>query len=167
MQVKWLEATVEKRAMIISATYASNTVTVTIIGDTMASIDSASLKYHNLPAKTIKFYYPLTATAATDVCAPFQSDKAYRVYGAKPYLATAGVTGSSTYDINKGGTTMFTTKLSLATTVTAGADFTANNGTSLASGDIVTIDIDTNSTTVGSGLTIDLYIGESQLSYQV
>jgi hypothetical protein len=152
--------------MIVSATYASNTVTVTIVGDTMASIDSASLKYHNLPAKTIKFQYPLTTAVATDVCAPFQSDKAYRVYGAKAYLATAGVTGSSTYDINKGGTTMFTTKPTLATTVTASADFTANNGTSLASGDIVTIDIDAISTTAGVGLTVDLYIGESQLSQQ-
>lgn len=113
----------------------------------MASIDSSSLKYHNQSFKTVKFYYPLTTAVATDICAPFQSDKAYRVYGAKPYLATAGVTGSSTYDINKNGTTMFTTKPTLATTITAGSNFTADNGTSIASGDLVTIDIDAISTT--------------------
>jgi hypothetical protein len=124
----------------------------------MASIDVSSLRYHVTPWTLVKFQYPLTTAVLTDVCAPFQSDKAYRVYGARAYLTTVGVTGSSVYDINKNGTTMFTSKPTLGSGVSRSQDVSADNGASLTEFDTVTIDIDSISTVPGSGLTVDLYL---------
>ena len=125
----------------------------------MASIDASSMRYFVNKGQVITFQYPLTAAVGTDVASRFYSDKVYRVYGARAILATAGTTGTLTVDINKNGTTMFTTKPTVASGVNVGSDFTADNNTSLAVSDYVSIDIDAIHTTAGSGLQVQLYIG--------
>ena len=86
------------------------------------------------------------------------ADYAYRVIGAKPCTGTAGTTNNTTYDINKGGTTMFTTKPTVATTATTGTIFTADNGTSLAINDRVSVDIDAVQTTAATDGYVYLYL---------
>jgi hypothetical protein len=62
-------------------------------------------------------------------------------------------------DINKNGTTMFTTKPTLASTVAASTTpFTADSGTSLALNDKVTMDIDAVQTTRAQDLYVQLYV---------
>lgn len=157
-QIRWTESSISKRGFVISATYATNTVTVTIVGDTMASIDASSLAYFVNKGQIVTFQYPWTEAVWTDITARFFADKAYRVYWARAILASAGTTWTLTVDINKNGTTMFTTKPTVASGSTVGSDFTADNWTSLSNSDYVSIDIDTVHTTAGSGLTVQLYI---------
>lgn len=82
-----------------------------------------------------------------------------RVLGADLFVGTAGTTNSTTVDINKAGTTMFTTKPTLATTVASSpTPFAADSGTSLALGDKVTLDIDAFQTTNAEDLYVLLYV---------
>jgi hypothetical protein len=108
----------------------------------MASIDASSMRYFVNKGQVITFQYPLTTAVGTDVASRFYSDKVYRVYGARAILSTAGTTGTLTVDINKNGTTMFTTKPTVASGVNVGSDFTADNNTSISPTDYVSIDID-------------------------
>ncbi len=88
-----------------------------------------------------------------------------RVLGADLQVGTAGTTNSTTIDINKGGTTMFTTKPTLATTVaTSPTPFTADSATSLALADKVTVDIDAVQTTAAIDLYAQLYLWPTRLN---
>jgi len=73
-------------------------------------------------------------------------------------VGTSGTTNASTFDINKNGTSVFTTKLSVSSADTTGDDTTANNDTSLALDDYVTLDCDSISTTAPIDAYIDLYL---------
>jgi hypothetical protein len=82
-----------------------------------------------------------------------------RVLWADLDVWTAGTTDNTTVDINKWGTTMFTTKPTLATTVWASPlPFTADSGTSLALNNKVTIDIDAFQWTAAKDLYVHLYL---------
>ncbi len=121
----------------------------------MASIDSNSLKWTAIPCERLKFAVAGSIGAtATDVANAHYATEAYRVIGADLSVGTAGTTNSTTIDVNKAGSTMFTTKPTLATTVAySSTPFTADSGTSLAIGDKVTMDVDAVQTTPA----VDLY----------
>ena len=100
----------------MSATYAANTVTVTIIGDTMASIDASSLKY--LPTKARIYTFAIAGTigaTGTNNANTIMVSMPSKIYGADIRAGTAG-NGTTTVDINKNGTTMFSSKPSITTT---------------------------------------------------
>jgi len=159
MVIKWTQSSVVKAGLVLSSTYSSPKTTVTIVGDTMASIDASSCKYFNKAADVIHFAYAGTIGAtATDVMRAWYADKAYRVLGAKPSVGTAGTTNNTTFDININGTTAFTTKPTIATTAATGTIFTADNGKSLAINDKVTIDVDAVQTTPAVDGYIDLFL---------
>lgn len=159
MVIKWTESSVVKAGLVLSSSYLSPNTRVTIVGDTMASIDASSCKYFNKAADVIHFAYAGTIGAtATDVMRAWYADKAYRVLGAKPSVGTAGTTDNTTFDININGTTAFTTKPTIATTATTGTIFTADNGKSLAINDKVTIDVDAVQTTPAVDGYIDLFL---------
>lgn len=159
MVIKWTESSVVKAGLVLSSTYSSPNTTVTIVGDTMASIDASSCKYFNKAADVIHFAYAGTIGAvATDVMRAWYADKAYRVLGAKPSVGTAGTTNNTTFDININGTTAFTTKPTIATTAATGTIFTADNSKSLAINDKITIDVDAVQTTPSVDGYIDLYV---------
>jgi len=154
--IKWEEAAAIKCGMIaIPPTYSAPNSTFTIIGDTMASIDASSLKFCLVNADKIPFAVAGTIGATgTDVAQTQEPHYPCRVIGAEIWVGTAGTTNSTTIDLNSGGTTMFTTKPTLATTVQAGPlPFTADNGTSLALNAKLTMDVDA----VQSTAAIDLY----------
>lgn len=155
--LKWTESGTVRQAMVISATYATNTVTVTIIGDTMASIDSNSLKYGAEKARVVLFAVAGTIGATgTDVTAQYYAPMDMKVFGADIRLGTAG-NGTTTVDINDDGTTMFTTKPSITTTNTTDLDNTADNGIIAAEDSKLTIDLDAVAGTPGTDLYVSLF----------
>lgn len=163
MIIKWTESSTVRNAMVsIPSTYGAPNTTITIVGDTMTSIDASSLKYCLVGAEMFTARFAIAGTigaTATDVANAYYATEPMRVIGADLQVGTAGTTNSTTIDINKGGTTMFTTKPTLATTVaTSPTPFTADTATSLALGDKVTIDVDAIQTTSAIDLYAQLYL---------
>lgn len=146
----------------IPSTYSAPNTTVTIVGDTMASIDSSSLKYAIIGVEPFVAKFAVAGAigaTGTDIANAYYATEPMRVLAADLQVGTAGTTNSTTIDINKGGTTMFTTKPTLATTVASSpTPFTADTATSLALGDRVTIDGDAVQTTPAVDLYVQLYL---------
>jgi len=168
MVFRWKESGAIKCAMqSIPQTYGAPNTTFTIIGDPMASIDSGTLKYSTIPAGIILFSKAGTIGAVeTNAFQQFTAKYPLRVIGADLDAGTAGTTNSTTVDVNKDGTTMFTTKPTLATTVQSSpTPFTADSGSSLAIGSKVTIDVDAFQTTAAIDLYIHLYVFPTRLLY--
>ena len=164
MIVRWLESSVIKWGMVsIPSTYSSPNTTITIIGCTCASIDTDSFKYSSIIGveqfqKNFAVAGTIGATGSNVANAYYATEPMY-VFGSDLQVGTAGTTNSTTIDINKGGTTMFTVKPTLATTVAASTTpFTADTATSLALNDKVTIDIDEIQTTAAIDLYVQLYV---------
>jgi len=166
---KWAESGVLKCAMqSIPQTYGAPNTTFTIIGDTMASIDAGSLKYAVIGPEKILFLRAGTLGAVeADAFPPITNMFGpCRVIGADPFAKTAGTTNNTTFDINIAGSTVFTTKPTLATTVAyAPTPFTADSGTSWAFGQALTIDIDAVQTTAAIDGGIVLYTFPTRLLY--
>lgn len=166
---KWAESGSVKLGMqSIPQTYSAPNTTFTIIGDTMASIDSGSLKYCiGAEAFSWRFAYAGTIGATgVDFCNARYAEEPMRVIGADLQVGTAGTTNNTTIDINAGATTMFTTKPTLATTVASSpTPFTANNGTSLSLGNKVTVDVDAIQTTPALDLYVTLYVLPTRFLY--
>lgn len=78
------------------------------------------------------------------------------------YVDTAGVTGTCTVDMNLGGSTILSTKITIDTTEKSSRDATTPaviSSTAITEGDILTIDIDdVHSGTPAKGLTVVLKI---------
>jgi len=163
MIVKWTESSAVKCAMVsIPSTYGAPNTTITIIGDTMASIDASSLKYCMLGAENFYERFSVAGTlgaTGTDIANAFYGHEPMRLLGADLQVGTAGTTNSTTIDININGTTAFTTKPTLATTVAASpTPFTADNGKSIALNDRISIDIDAVQTTAAIDLYVKMYV---------
>lgn len=164
MIVRWLESSVIKWGMVsIPSTFSSPNTTITIIGCTCASIDTDSFKYSSIiGVEQFQKDFALAGTigaTGTNVTRAYYATEPMYVIGADLQAGTAGTTNITTIDINKNGTTMFTTKPSLATTVAASTTpFTADTATSLALNDKVTIDIDFIQDTRAVDLYVQLYV---------
>jgi hypothetical protein len=77
------------------------------------------------------------------------------------YVDTAGVTNLTTLDINKNGTTILSTKITIDSTEKTSATAATPaviSVTSLADDDILTFDIDAIQTTAAKGLTVWLAV---------
>jgi hypothetical protein len=156
MVVKWTESGVYKVAVIISSSYATNTVTVNILGDTMASIDSTtiggiamtSLRVSGDPAKELIFRKSGEVSAATNVSDQIYLSYAMYLFAAQAYVKTAGTTNATVIDINDDGASIFGTQPSIASGATSDIDnATANPQTVVAAGSIMTMDVDSVSST--------------------
>ena len=161
--IKWTETSTVRNAMVsIPSTYSAPNTTVTIVGDTMASIDASSLKYAMIGAEVFSKRFALAGTigaTGTDVANAYYAEEPYRVFGADLQVGTAGTTNNTTIDLMKNGTTMFTTKPTLATTVASSpTPFTADTATSLALGDRVRLDVTAVQTTPAIDLYVQLYV---------
>lgn len=165
MIVRWLESSVIKWGMVsIPSTYSDPNTTITIIGCVCASIDTDSFKYSSIiGVEQFQKEFNIAGTigaSGTNVAREYYANEPMYVFGADIQVGTAGTTNSTTVDINKNGTTMFSFKPALATTVAASpTPFTADTATSLALNDKVTIDIDAPvQTTPAVDLYIQLYV---------
>ena len=156
--IKWTDTTVHM-AIVKSSSYAANVVTVEIAGDTLDTTATfTSFYYTTIPVKVVTFAIAGTIAVVTDLSRKFYADCAYRVLMGKANHGTAGTTNATTYDVNKNGSTVFTTKLSVSSADTTGDDTSANNDTSLANEDYISIDCDSVSTTAPVDAYIDLYL---------
>ena len=167
MIIKWTESSVVHCAMVsIPSTYGAPNTTITIIGDVMSSIDASSLKYCMLGVEMFVKNFAVAGNigaVADDIANAYYATEPMRVLGADLQVGTAGTTNSTTIDIDKATTTMFTTKPTLATTVASSpTPFTANDNTSLALGDRVRINIDAVQTTAAVDLYVQLYLFPSR-----
>jgi hypothetical protein len=158
--VMWTDTTPHVGMVSIPSTYSSVT-TVTIIGDECGASASA-FKYSLIGAEPFIKEFAVAGNigaVATDVSRAYYATEPMRVLGADLQVGTAGTTNSTTVDINLGGTTMFTTKPTLASTVvTSATPFTADDNKSLALADRVSIDIDAIQTTAAIDLYVQLYL---------
>lgn len=163
MVIKWTESSTVRCAMVsIPSTYSSPNTTITIIWDTMASIDASSLKYCFQDPYIINFAVAWSISATwTDVTNVFYANEPYRVLWAEiSTWIVASTSWNTVIDINKWWTTMFTVKPTIAyNTLTTATPFTADTTTSLALNDRVSIDIDTvTATTFPTDIYIKLYL---------
>lgn len=143
-----------KQAMVVSATYASNTVTVTIIGDTLSS-GFSDMKYWNEKARSYKFAIAWTIwNTWSDFANKQMVEYPVKIYGCDVRAWTAW-SWTTTFDINKGWTTMFTTKPSITTTNQNILGVTADTGTTATTWDYLTVDVDA---VAGTTKIIDAYI---------
>jgi hypothetical protein len=163
MFIRWKESTVDRVGVIsIDSTFSSVT-TITFIGDTCASIDSNSFKYSSILgfeqfAKMFAYAGTIGSTG-TAIANTITSMEPLRLLGADLWCDNAGTTNSTIVDININGTTAFTTKPSLATTVQSSpTPFTADTNKSLALGDDLTLDIDAIQTTPQQGVYVMVYL---------
>lgn len=155
---KWTDGGNTKMAMVVSATYSSNTVTITTVGDTISSgATMSSFKYALNKCRPIVFAIAGTIATGTDLTGRYYCPAELKVFGADAYHTTAGTTNSTDYDINKNGTTIFTTKVSIASGATTGTGFSANSGTTTATSDYFSVDCDAVSTTAPVDLYLELF----------
>ena len=163
--LKWTESSTVRNAFVsIPSVYSAPTCTVTICGDTCASIDSSSMSYC---LQDVYAYTPTFAIAgtigsiSTNVSMAYFATCPMRVLGADMQLGTAGTTGSTTLDVWKNGATgLFSgTFPSIAsgntTTATPIAPVSAQ---SLALGDKVTINVTAVNTTPAVDVYMQLYV---------
>lgn len=156
--LKWTDTTTHL-AMVSSASYASNTVTINIIGDVLSGTATMNTFTFGLEkALVITRAIAGTLATGTNLTARYFSPMSMKVFGGKAFHGTAGTTNATTYDVNKNGTTMFTTKLSVASAATVGTVTTADDNTTLAADDVLTYDCDSVSTTAPIDAYIDLYV---------
>ena len=164
VEVKWLESSVSKCAMVaIPAVYSAPTCTVTMIGNVMATTpDAGSISYSLINEPFVsKFVVAGTlGNVVTNIANTFYAMEPYQVMGADIQVGTAGTTGSMTIDIWKAASTMFTSTMpTLASTVAyTSVPASANDATTLALGDAVTINTMTNQTTPAVDLYVQLYL---------
>ena len=165
--LKWTDTTTHM-AMVHSATYAANTVTITIIGDVLSGTATmSSFKYTNEKAKGIEFAIAGTLATGDDLSGIFEADKPYRVFGADAYVHTAGTTGDTDFEIRKNGSanSLFTTDIRIASTVLRGYGFTADDNSSLAYQDICSLSINAVSTTAPIDCYVTMWIFPSYNEY--
>lgn len=157
--LKWTDSGNVKMAMVVSATYAANNVTVTIIGDTLSGTATMNtFKYALEKSKEVIFAYAGVLATGTNISRKYKASCQTKVFGADGLHGTAGTTNATTYDLNKNGTTFMTTKLSIASTATVGDGFTADDGTELATDDVVSMDCDSVSTTQPIDVFVTLFV---------
>lgn len=145
--IKWLETSTFQTAMVISSSYAANAVTINIVGDSLTA-GFASMKYAGIEAECETFIIPGTIAAGTDLAKTWYVPEQCYVISADAYHKTAGTTNATVYDINDDGTTLFTTKPSVASAATTDLDNASTNpSTAVAKDSLITIDVDSVSTT--------------------
>jgi len=143
----WLESTTFQLAVVESSSYATNTVTVNIIGNSLTA-GFTSMKYSIVKAYIIEFIIPGTIATGTDLAKTFYMPCAGYIIAADGYHKTAGTTNSTTYDINDDASTLFSSKLTIATTATTATFLSATDPSTLIAKDsLITVDCDSVSTT--------------------
>jgi hypothetical protein len=158
--LKWIDTTV-KMAMVHSATYSSNTVTITTIGDILnSSATMSSFTYAIEKAEKVTFAIAGTIAAGTNLSRKWKADKPYRIFGADALHGTAGTTNPTTYEIEKNSTnnSVFTTDISIASGATIGNGFTAIDGAGCVTDDVFLLKCNTLSATAPIDVYIDMFI---------
>jgi len=161
--VKWTESATVRVAMVSIPSTFSTTTTVTIVGDTMASIDASSFKYSLLGVEPFIAQFAIAGNigaTGTDVANAYYATEPMRVLGADMQVGTAGTTNSTTINIVNGTGTVTLVSPTLATTVAATAtpQAPAASALSLALNDRIQVNITAIQTTNAVDLYAQLYL---------
>lgn len=155
--------------MIASASYATDTVTVTLGGDVMASIDSGTLKYAIAKANIARFVYGGTiGSVVNDAFARLYPTNTIRLLAYDAHHATAGTTNATTYTISKNSSSGASTIGSAVSIASAGVDSSlvfATAGTTATTNDYLAVNITGVSTTAATGAYINVYYFENNNIY--
>ncbi len=151
-------------AKITSATYAADAVTFTILGNTL-SIGFTDMKYCIHAAKEDRWIIPgmMPAAAQTNVGRQIIWMEDRYVFSAKILYGTAPSTTKGVWDVNDGGTSIFTTKPEIAAGSTSGTEVVSDSlaGTALTAvvaASRVTLDYDSgHATTPGADAQIIIW----------
>ena len=166
--IKWDEGGTFQWGMVITATYGADAVTVTIVGDSLTA-GFATMKYCASKAQIETFIIAGVLSALTDTAKTWITPYPICVFSADLNVKVAGTgAGANTVDINDDGTTMFTTKPSIAENVTADIDNVSDNvETVVAAGSLITIDVDAiTATTAPTDAYVKLYYVPEAFRYQ-
>lgn len=164
--IKWSESGTFQTAMVISSSYSTNVVTINVVGDSITA-GFTSMKYALAMMIKETFIVPGNLSTGTDVSKTFYASMGIYIISADAYVKVAGTTNSSVFDINDDGSTKFTTKPTIATGTLSDIDNVADSpSTEVAAGSLITIDIDSLSTTVPQELYIDVFYYPSSWRYR-
>jgi hypothetical protein len=148
--IKWDYGGSFKTAMVISSSYASNTVTVNTVGDAL-SAGFSSMKFCMAMALEQVFIIPgtLPSAATSNISKTWRNSDDVYILSADLWLETPGSgSGSTVVDINDDGTTKFTTKPTITSTGQSDIDNVADNpSTAVTKGSAITIDVDSVTST--------------------
>jgi len=144
--LKWLSsADAFKTGMVISSSFSTDT-TITIVGSTVEAGDKTF--YYGPFASKETFIIPGTLAAGTDMSKTWYAPEAVYPLSVDARVKTAGTTNSTLFDVNDDGTTIIGTKPTILTTATADLDNVVTAPTTpIAINSLVTVDIDSVSTT--------------------
>jgi len=154
--------------MVITATYSSPDVTITMVGDTLTA-GFTSMKFCASKAQIETFIVAGVLAALTDTAKTWITPYPICVFSADLDVKVAGTgAGANTVDINDDGTTMFTTKPSLAADGVADIDNVSDNvETVVAAGSLITIDVDAiTATTAPTDAYVKVYYAPQAWIYQ-
>jgi hypothetical protein len=119
--VIWEESSTQKVAVIEAVSFSTPTLTVTIKGDAMASIDAGTLKYSLTKATVLKWAVAGSIGATgTNVGNVHFAESKYRALAFQIWAGTAG-NGTTTIDVNDDASSILSTKSSITTTNTKGS----------------------------------------------
>lgn len=155
--LRWLESTTFQTAMVISSSYAANAVTINIVGDSLTA-GFTSMKYALSKALRFEFIVPGALGAVTDVARTHYPECDIYKLSVDARVKTAGTTNATVFDVNDDGTTIITTKPSIASAALTDLDNVCDNpSTVIAANSILTLDIDSVSTTPPVEAYVDLW----------
>ena len=161
--VRWQESGTYKIAMVNGL----SSSLIYIVGESMTSLDANTFEYCLLPVHEQKFVVAGSLNSVnTNIANIWMPSCNYRVFGCFAYVGTVGTTNNTTIDINDDGTSMFTTKPSIA----SGSQYTStiatsNSGLIIGKNSIVTIDLDAVQTTPANDLYVSLYVCPTRYMY--
>ena len=156
--LRWLESSTINTGMVISSSYATNTVTINIVGDSL-SVGFTAMKYCIQMAQTLDFVIPGTLATGTDLARTHYATTDLIKLSVDAYVKTAGTTNATVFDVNDDGTTIITTKPSIASGATSDIDNTCDAPTTVIAQDsLITVDIDSVSTTAPVEAYIKLFV---------
>jgi hypothetical protein len=156
--LKWLESTTFNTAMIISASYSTDAVTINVVGDSLTA-GFTDMKYCIHHAQLLEFILPGGIGTGTDLGRTNYAYCDLIKLSVDARVKTAGTTNATVIDINDDGTTIITTKPSIASGGTSDIDNVCDAPTTvIAMGSAITIDVDSVSTTPPQDLYAILYV---------
>lgn len=160
--LRWDESGTFQQGIVTSSSYAANVVTVNIVGNSL-SAGFTNMKFAIPLAIEKEFVIPSTLTTGTDLARTWYAPCPLFIVLADARVKNAYTVNPTTFDINDDGTTLFTTKPSIAATGTS--DLNNVSDMSLVAEDsAITVDVDAVGTppaTEGTAYISIFYIPES------
>jgi len=156
-KIWWNDSGVHQ-AMVVSASFATDVLTVNIMGDSLdASFDSTSVGFSNERALTKELYIWGDLTESNKTTDDFYAPYDLKVYGIDIYAGTAGVDDSTSFDVQDDGVSIFTSNPYIGSGVTSSVNNACDDGTVIEAGSKITTEATLNASTSPSRVNIIIY----------